>query len=73
MFKVSKKYIQRVKIRKLRGQKTEEQCFYQNGVCPSKKSKFVKKQESSGLLFSLGIKKPLSEFLWLIHGIKWMK
>ena len=32
-------------------------------LCHSKKSKFIKKQESSGLLFSLGTKKPLSEFL----------
>ena len=28
-------------------------------VCGSKKSKFIKKQESSGLLSSLGIKTPL--------------
>ena len=32
-------------------------------LCHSKKSKFIKKQESSGLLFSLGTKKPLSELL----------
>ena len=30
-------------------------------VCDSKKSKFVKKQEASGLLSSLGIKTPLSK------------
>ena len=30
-------------------------------VCDSKKSKFVKEQEASGLLSSLGIKTPLSE------------
>ena len=30
-------------------------------VCGSKKSKFIKKQESSGLLSSLGIKTPLNE------------
>ena len=29
--------------------------------CDSKKSKFIKKQEASGLLSSLGIKKPLSK------------
>ena len=30
-------------------------------VCNSKKSKFVKEQEASGLLSSLGIKTPLSK------------
>ena len=30
-------------------------------VCVSKKSRFIKQQEASGLLSSLGIKKPLSE------------
>ena len=30
-------------------------------VCDSKKSKFMKEQEASGLLSSLGIKIPLSE------------
>ena len=30
-------------------------------VCDSKKSKFIKKQEASGLLSSLGIKAPLSK------------
>ena len=29
-------------------------------VCNSKKSKFIKQQEASGLLSSLGIKTPLS-------------
>ena len=30
-------------------------------VCDSKKSKFIKKQEASGLLSSLGVKTPLSK------------
>ena len=30
-------------------------------VCDSKKSKFIKEQESSGLLSSLGIKTPLNK------------
>ena len=30
-------------------------------VCDSKKSKFIKQQEASGLLSSLGIKTPLSK------------
>ena len=30
-------------------------------VCDSKKSKFIKQQEASGLLSSLGIKRPLSK------------
>ena len=38
--------------------------FYQKcAVCDSKKSKFIKQQEASGLLFSLGIKTPLSKIL----------
>ena len=45
----------------MQGQKTEEKCFYQNVQCVSKKSKFVKVQEASGLLSSLGIKTPLSK------------
>ena len=32
-------------------------------VCDSKKSKFIKEQECSGLLSSLGIKTPLSKVL----------
>ena len=32
-------------------------------VCESKKSKFIKQQEASGLLSSLGIKTPLSKIL----------
>ena len=32
--------------------------------CNSKKSKFVKKQEASGLLSSLGIKTSLDKFLY---------
>ena len=32
-------------------------------VCDSKKSKFIKDQEASGLWSSLGIKTPLSKFL----------
>ena len=30
-------------------------------VCDNKKSKFIKKQEASGLLSSLGIKAPLNK------------
>ena len=32
--------------------------------CDSKKSKFIKEQEANGLLSSLGIKTPLSPFLF---------
>ena len=35
--------------------------FSKYAVCDSKKSKFIKEQEASGLLSSLGIKTPLSE------------
>ena len=34
-------------------------------VCDSKKSKFIKEQEASGLLTTLGIKTPLSKILLL--------
>ena len=34
-------------------------------MCDSKKSKFIKQQEASGLLRSLGIKKPLNKILLL--------
>ena len=34
-------------------------------VCDSKKSKFIKEQEASGLLSSLGIKTPLNKILSL--------
>ena len=38
-------------------QKEEKQCFYQNVQCVIlKKSIFIKEQEASGLLSSLGIK-----------------
>ena len=33
-------------------------------VCDSKKSKFIKEQEASGLLSSLGIKVPLNAFFF---------
>ena len=35
-------------------------------VCDSIKSKFIKEQEASGLLSSLGIKTPLSKFFLLV-------
>ena len=53
-------------------------------VYDSKKLKFIKEQEASGLLSSLGIKIPLSKIPYyvlfcfrginrLIEGIKWVK
>ena len=36
-------------------------------VCNSKKSKFIKEQEASGLLSSLGIKTPLNKISLLGH------
>ena len=36
-------------------------------VCNSKKSKFIKEQEASGLLSSLGIKTPLNKIFLLGH------
>ena len=45
-------------------------------ICGSKKSKFIKKQEAKGLLSSLGIRSPLSNFdiinKFLLAGDKFM-
>ena len=41
------------------GLKTEEWC--DSNECDSKKSKFIKEQEATGLLSSLGIKTPLNK------------
>ena len=49
--------IQKVKTQKT--QKTKEKCFYQKVRCVTV-SKFIKEEETSGLLSSLGIKTPLS-------------
>ena len=43
----------------MRGLKTEEYCH--SNECDSKKSNFIKEQEASGLLSSLGIKTPLNK------------
>ena len=43
----------------MRGLKTEEWC--DSNECDSKKSKFIKEQETTGLLSSLGIKTPLNK------------
>ena len=52
--------IQKEKIQKFQGQKTDELCFYQNvQFMIIEKSKFTKQQEVSGLLSSLEIKTPL--------------
>ena len=50
----------------MQGLRAEEQWFYQIVPCSSKKSKFIKEQEDSGLLSSLGIKTLLNKitFLW---------
>ena len=39
-------------------------------VCDSKKSKFIKEQEARGLLSSLGIKTPLSNFFLINNVLK---
>ena len=44
-------------------QKTRIMLLSKCTVCDSKKSKFIKEQEGSGLLSSLGIKTPLSKVL----------
>ena len=54
--------IQKVKTWVLERQKEKNWCFYQNVYCVAvKKSRFIKKQETSGLLSSLRIKSPLRQ------------
>ena len=60
---ICKKEIQKVKIQKLQGQKTEQYCFYQNVHCDSKKSKIFKEKEACALLSSLEIKTALGRIL----------
>ena len=53
-----------VKIRGLQRQINESLYFFQNVknvVCDSKKSRFIKDGEASGLLNSLGIRTPFSQ------------
>ena len=62
MFEVSKKKMHKVKIQKLQGNKTGRIMLLSKcGVSHSKKSKFIKQQEASGLLSILGIKSSLSK------------
>ena len=42
-------------------------------VCDSKKSKFIKEQEASGLLSNLGIKTPLSKISLVGPLLFWMQ
>ena len=53
-----KKKIQNVKIKK---KIPEENCFHQNLQCDGKKLKYIKQQESGGLLSGLEIKTPLNK------------
>ena len=54
----------------------------QCAICGSKKSRFIKNQETKGLLSNLGIKTPLSKvpilgdilfWMCMLNCIKWMK
>ena len=42
-------------------------------ICGSKRSRFIKKQEASGILSSLGLKTPLSRVLLLRDIFFWMQ
>ena len=56
------KKIQKVKIQELQGRKNGRIMLLSKcAVCNSRKSKFIKQQEATGLLSSLGIKTPLSK------------
>ena len=58
------KKIQKVKIQKLQKTATGRIMFLSKcAMQDTKKSKFIKEQEASGLLSSLGTKSPLSKFL----------
>ena len=59
----SVKKMQKEKIQKLYGKKMENNALSKCAVCVSKKLKFIKEQEASGLLNTLGIKTPLSKIL----------
>ena len=52
--------IANTKIVKTKKWKKQTMFLPKSAVCDSKKSKFIKEQEISGLLSSLGIKTPLS-------------
>ena len=54
------KEINKVSCLKVVKIKKKEELYF-DAVCDSKKSKFIKKQETSLLLSSLGIKTPLSK------------
>ena len=55
--------IQKAKMQKLKGKKRKKMLLLKCGKCDSKKSKFIKQQEASGLLSSLGVKTPSVKFL----------
>ena len=61
MYRLSVEKIQKVRTQKLEGQKII--LLSKCAVCDSKKSKFIKKREASGLLSTLGIKTYLGVFL----------
>ena len=50
-------------MQKLKGKKRKKMLLLKCGKCDSKKSKFIKQQEASGLLSSLGVKTPSVKFL----------
>ena len=49
------------KLKVIKKKSERKMLFWKCAVCDSKKSKFIKEQEASGLLSSLGIKTPLSK------------
>ena len=60
MLEVSKK-IQNVKTKSCNEKKNGGMLLLKCEVCTSEKLKFIKEQEASGLLSSLGIKTPLTK------------
>ena len=61
----AEKKMLKVKIQKLWQQKARIMLLSKCAVCGSKKSKFIKEQEASRLLSSLGIKTPLRRIPFL--------
>ena len=46
--------------------------LWKRTICGSEKSRFIKEQETGGLLSSLGIKTPLNKILLLANVLFWM-
>ena len=53
-----RKNIESINLRVLKTRNSKTMIFSKRAICGSKKSKFIKKQEASGILSSVGIRTP---------------